>query len=83
MSSAAIQNLLHDVVAELVEMSKDKSLWEAGEFNQGRLSSVHQMLMLVEREVEVFEVKKAAAGLGDFDVAAWFRLGPKYWQSHA
>jgi hypothetical protein len=73
--------MLRDTVFELVEMTRDKKLYQTTDFDRGYLMGLHSALSLVQQQVEVFGLDKKRAGIGDFDPDAWLGEGSKYWDA--
>jgi hypothetical protein len=84
MSDSVFKGLLEILCEELVAQSQDPALWAKDEFNQGRLSMLHQIMLALDSDVKALGVDKSKIGLDHFDVSEWFGLGPEYtWAARA
>lgn len=78
MSDDKFKGLLEILCEALVEQAKDPHLWARDEFNHGRLSMLHGILLALDSDTKALLINKADIGLGRFDVNEWFRLGRDY-----
>jgi hypothetical protein len=78
MSDSVFKGLLEIHCEELVEQSKDPELWANDDFNRGRLSMLHQIMLALDSDVKALGIDKTEISLDRFDVGEWFRLGPEY-----
>jgi hypothetical protein len=81
MSDSEYKGLLQTHCEELVEQSMDPALWEGDDFNRGRLSMLHQILLALDSDVRALGIDRSKIALDSFDVGEWFRLGPEYFGS--
>ena len=81
MSDQSYEFMLRDTVFELVEMTRDKKLYEPTGFSKGYLMGLYSALSLVQQQIQAFELDARRAGLGDFNPDAWLREGHKYWDA--
>ena len=79
-SDAAYQDCFHDIIYELVEKTKDSSIYELGEFNTGYRMALYAVLSLISNQVSSFNLNPASAGLHTFDPDRWLREGKDYWR---
>ncbi len=84
MSDSVYMGLLETLCEELVGQSQDPALWSQDDFNRGRLSMLHQIMLALDSDVKALGVDRSKIALDQFDVGEWFRLGPEYiWSARA
>ena len=81
MSSKPYEQMLRDSVFMLVEKTRVPSIYGDEEFDRGYLQALHSVLSLIRGQIDVFDLDRTRAGLGDFDPEEWRQLGPLYWDT--
>ena len=81
MTDETFKNLLHDLALELIEKTKDPSIYEPDDqYNSGYRAALYSVLHLVEEQAASWELDRAAIGLESFSADDWQQAGIRYWK---
>lgn len=79
MNNVDYKLFLKDLVFELVELTKDSSLYEDGnDFGAGYRASLYTALSMIESQAFVWGISKDDVGLEKFSADEWKAVGRAY-----
>lgn len=73
------RDFTRDLGLELVEKTKDTSLYDDTPFNRGYRAALFSVLNSLSLRATAFGLAQDDVGLGNFSVAEWQKHGRGYW----
>lgn len=80
MASTDYKEFLIDFVYEIMELTKDESLYSSGDAHgAGYRSALYSVLNLLEGQAVAWNLDAQDVGLNDFSPDKWRKEGVEYW----
>lgn len=74
------RGFLIDFISEVVELTKDESLYSAGDvYSTGYRAALYSVLHLLDEQAKAWELDVKEVGLGNFSPDKWRQEGQAYW----